>query len=170
MAGVQNSGSNVEASTSLAAGLTTSTVAVTPMPPVSVRTTGISSVFSQGTVPQSGGLLNCGQSQVDSVSQSQAILSGGTSYSGYGGIYPQATPLQQVALALRQSSSPVSSIVASTTLEPRPEPKLSVSNSDKDKRPPQKRKFQELPIGSKGSAKPIQVPMHFLHLGLQVQL
>ena len=132
--------SNVEASTSSAASLTTSTVAVTT-PPVSLV-----------------------------VSHSQPIISGGTSYSGYGGIYPQATPLQQVALALRQSSSPFSSTAAPTTLKPSAEPNLSVSNSDKEKRPPQRRKFQEVPIGSKGSANPIQVPMHFLHLGLQVQL
>ncbi|PON46176.1 KH domain containing protein [Parasponia andersonii] len=156
LAGVQNSGNNVEASTSSAAGLMTLTEAAAPIPPVSsVRTTAISSVFSSGKVPQSEGLINGGLSQVDSVSP-RPILSGGTSYSGYGGIYPQATPLQQVALALRQSSSPVSSTAASTTLEPSTEPKLSVSNSDKDKRPPQKRKFQELPIASKGAAKPIQ--------------
>ncbi|XP_062106498.1 protein RIK isoform X2 [Humulus lupulus] len=156
LAGVQNSMSNLEASTSSTAGLTTSTMAVSPVPPVSsVRTIGISSVFPQGKASQSGGLLNCDQSQVDSVSHSPPLFSGGTSYSGYGGIYPQATPLQQVALALRQSTSPVSSTATPTTSEPS-EPMLHISNSDKEKRLPQKRKFQELPIGSKGSAKPIQ--------------
>lgn len=160
LAGVQNSVSNVEASTSSASGLSSSTVAIMPIPPVSsVRTTGISTVFSQGKVSQSRVLLNCGQSQVDS---SQPLFSGGTSYSGYGGIYPQATPLQQVALALRQSSSPLSSNATLTTLAPSMEPKLGVSStSEKEKRPQQRRKFQELPIGSKGSAKPIQVFMLF---------
>ncbi|XP_024016884.1 protein RIK isoform X4 [Morus notabilis] len=155
LAGVLNS-SNVDATTSSATGLTASTVAITPIPPISsVRTAGISTVFSQGNVSQPGGLLNCGQSQVDS---SQPLFPGGTSYSGYGGIYPQATPLQQVALALRQSSSPLSATAGPATLVPSREPKLSVSsNHEKDKRTQQRRKFQELPIGSKGSAKPIQV-------------
>ncbi|XP_024016881.1 protein RIK isoform X1 [Morus notabilis] len=154
LAGVLNS-SNVDATTSSATGLTASTVAITPIPPISsVRTAGISTVFSQGNVSQPGGLLNCGQSQVDS---SQPLFPGGTSYSGYGGIYPQATPLQQVALALRQSSSPLSATAGPATLVPSREPKLSVSsNHEKDKRTQQRRKFQELPIGSKGSAKPIQ--------------
>ncbi|GMN42108.1 hypothetical protein TIFTF001_011337 [Ficus carica] len=127
LAGVQNSVSNVEASTSSASGLSSSTVAIMPIPPVS------------------------------SVDSSQRLFSGGTSYSGYGGIYPQATPLQQVALALRQSSSPHSSTTTLTTLAPSMEPKLGVSSTfEKEKRPQQRRKFQELPIGSKGSAKPIQ--------------
>ncbi|XP_008230877.1 PREDICTED: protein RIK isoform X2 [Prunus mume] len=79
------------------------------------------------------------------------LLSNGTSYNGYGGIYPQVTPLQQVALALRQSS-PIPSTVAPTTSAPSTEPKLNVnstSGSEKEKRPPQsqRRKFQELPVG-----------------------
>ncbi|XP_024016883.1 protein RIK isoform X3 [Morus notabilis] len=126
LAGVLNS-SNVDATTSSATGLTASTVAITPIPPIS------------------------------SVDSSQPLFPGGTSYSGYGGIYPQATPLQQVALALRQSSSPLSATAGPATLVPSREPKLSVSsNHEKDKRTQQRRKFQELPIGSKGSAKPIQ--------------
>ncbi|BFG26545.1 hypothetical protein CerSpe_128190 [Prunus speciosa] len=80
------------------------------------------------------------------------LLSNGTSYNGYGGIYPQVTPLQQVALALRQSS-PIPSTVAPTTSAPSTEPKLNVNStsggSEKEKRPPQsqRRKFQELPVG-----------------------
>ncbi|KAH1052921.1 hypothetical protein AAZX31_08G239300 [Glycine max] len=80
-------------------------------------------------------------------------VSGGTSYIGYGGLYPQATPLQQVALALRHSP-PVTSTDAPTTSasngESRP---TSSSDLEKEKRPPQRRKFQELPVGSKGTTK-----------------
>ncbi|XP_048433955.1 protein RIK isoform X4 [Pyrus x bretschneideri] len=78
----------------------------------------------------------------------QPLLSSGTSYNGYAGIYPQVTPLQQVALALRQSSSPITSTVAPTTSAPSTEPKVNVtSGSEKEKQPPQRRKFQELPVG-----------------------
>uniref|UniRef100_A0A0R0IXA6 Protein RIK n=1 Tax=Glycine max TaxID=3847 RepID=A0A0R0IXA6_SOYBN len=84
-------------------------------------------------------------------------VSGGTSYIGYGGLYPQATPLQQVALALRHSP-PVTSTDAPTTSasngESRP---TSSSDLEKEKRPPQRRKFQELPVGSKGTTKLNQV-------------
>ena len=101
-------------------------------------------------------------SLVGSAGYTQPVLSGGTSYSGYGGIYPQATPLQQVALALRQSSSPIGS---ATPVAPSAELKMSVSsNSEKEKWPPQKRKFQEVPAVSKGAAKPIQVPMHVFYM------
>ncbi|XP_030482499.2 protein RIK isoform X1 [Cannabis sativa] len=161
LAGIQNFVSNLEASTSSTAGLTTSTtMVVSPISPVSsVRIAGITSVFPQGKTSQSGGLLNCGQSQVDPVSHSLPMLSGGTSYSGYCGIYPQATPLQQVALALRQSTCPVSSTASPIISEPN-ESMLRNSNFEKEKRLPQRRKFQELPIGSKGFAKPIQGSEH----------
>ncbi|KAF3444857.1 hypothetical protein FNV43_RR14550 [Rhamnella rubrinervis] len=159
LTGVQNSQNDVKASMSSNTGLPSSTMGVIPTPIVSsVGVAGISTIFSQGKVPQSGGLLVSGQSQADMVSYPQPVLSGGTSYSGYGGIYPQATPLQQVALALRQSSSPITSSVAPRTSLPSTEPKLSLSSdSEKEKRPPQRRKFQELPVGSKVSVKHNQV-------------
>ena len=151
MAGVQTSGNELKAITSLAS----TTFSVTPAPPVSsVVTPVISTVFSQGTVSQSGGVVNCVQHQASS---------GGTIYSGYGGIYPQVTPLQQVALALRQSSSPMTSTIAPTTSVPSTEPKLNTklsSESEKERRPPQRRKFQELPVSSKGPAKVHQVSVH----------
>lgn len=141
----------VQSSTSLAS----TTFSVTPAPPVSsVVIPVITTVFSQGTVSQSGGVVNSVQSQASI---------GGTIYSGYGGIYPQVTPLQQVALALRQSSSPMTSTIAPTTSAPSTEPKLntkSSSESEKEKRPPQRRKFQELPVSSKGPAKVHQVSVH----------
>lgn len=80
------------------------------------------------------------------------LVSGGTSYIGYGGIYPQATPLQQVALALRHSP-PVASTVAPATSAPNRESKSTTnSNHEKeDKRTAQRRKFQEQPVVSKGT-------------------
>lgn len=166
LTGVQNSGNDVKASMSSNAGLTSSTMGVVPTPTVSsVGVAGISTVFSQGKAPQSGGLLINGPSQADMVSYPQPVVSGGTSYNGYGGIYPQATPLQQVALALRQSSSPITSSFAPRTSIPSTEPKLSLSSdSEKEKRPPQRRKFQELPVGSNVSVKHNQVLMHCFHL------
>ncbi|KZV13854.1 protein RIK-like [Dorcoceras hygrometricum] len=77
-----------------------------------------------------------------------------TSYIGYGGIYPQATPLQQVALALRRSTSPVTATVPpmTTAVSDRV---AEESPSVKDKQP-KKRKFQELPAAAKGPVKAIQ--------------
>ncbi|KAM1218026.1 hypothetical protein PS1_045671 [Malus domestica] len=145
LAGVQSSGIEVKAITSLVS----PTVGATPALPVSsAGTPGVATVFSQGTVSQPGGLLNCAQSQANIGGYPQPLLSSGTSYNGYAGIYPQVTPLQQVALALRQSSSPITSTVAPTTSAPSTEPKVNVtSGSEKEKHPPQRRKFQELPVG-----------------------
>ncbi|XP_071703750.1 protein RIK-like isoform X2 [Rutidosis leptorrhynchoides] len=82
-------------------------------------------------------------------SHPQSSLSHGTSYNGYGGIYPQATPLQQVALALRQSTSPMNSTIPATQ-------KIGTTTStviEKEKRLPHKRKFQELPVAADGPLK-----------------
>ncbi|KAL8044195.1 hypothetical protein ABFX02_08G030600 [Erythranthe guttata] len=83
-------------------------------------------------------------------------LQSGTSYIGYGGIYPQATPLQQVALALRRSTSPVTATVAPATTAASTGPPQEVSDAAKYKRS-QKRKFQELPAAAKGPANINQV-------------
>ncbi|KAL5741393.1 hypothetical protein ACOSP7_028125 [Xanthoceras sorbifolium] len=154
LTGVQSSGNEQRVNADLAAGLT-STVSITPAPLIpSVTAAGIATVYSQAALTQSGGTLNCAQPQPNLVGYSQPILSGGTSYSGYEGIYPQATPLQQVALALRQSTSPITYAVAPTTSVASTATKSNVNySSEKEKRPPQKRKFQELPVGSKGPAK-----------------
>ncbi|KAH7532723.1 hypothetical protein FEM48_Zijuj04G0052600 [Ziziphus jujuba var. spinosa] len=158
LTGVQNSGNDVKLSSNSNTGFTSSSTGVLPTPAVSsVGVSGISTVFSQGKVSQPGGLLVGGLSQADSIPP-QPILPSGTSYSGYGGIYPQATPLQQVALALRQSSSPVTSSIAPRTSVDNTELDMNLGfNSEKEKRPTQRRKFQELPIASKGSIKQNQV-------------
>ncbi|KAK3012290.1 hypothetical protein RJ639_012960 [Escallonia herrerae] len=134
-------------------GLTSSAAGLVPVPRISsVAAPGITKVYSQATV-----LSTCGQSQPHMVSFPQPSLTGGTSYNGYGGIYPQATPLQQVALVLRQSTSPVTSTVAPATTSASTSLVSKLSCSGKEKRFPQRRKFQELPVVSNGPANPHQV-------------
>ncbi|KAI3813256.1 hypothetical protein L1987_17976 [Smallanthus sonchifolius] len=71
------------------------------------------------------------------------VISHSTSYNGYGGIYPQATPLQQVALALKQSTSPITSTVS---VSQKGGKATSSTISEKEKQPLHKRKFQEGPV------------------------
>ncbi|XP_044468065.1 protein RIK-like isoform X2 [Mangifera indica] len=160
LSGIQSYGNEQKLNASSVSGLT-STVSATLVPEVSfVIAPGVATVSSQGTRVQSGGMMNRAQHQQNMFGYSQPVLTGGTSYSGYEGIYPQATPLQQVALALRHSSSPITSSVAPTASVT---PTMSVENSaaksnigsmsEKERQPPQKRKFQELPVGSKDPAK-----------------
>lgn len=86
----------------------------------------------------------------------RASLIGGTSYIVYEGIYPQATPLQQVALALRQSTSPVTVAVGPSTTAANAKLPTKVGPSE-EKCPPRRRKFQELSIAAKGPANSHQV-------------
>ncbi|KAF7803077.1 protein RIK isoform X1 [Senna tora] len=152
LAGVQSSGTEAKANTGIAASLMSSpTVVPTSVPPVATT------AVAFGAIPQSAGFLSSGQPQANVVGYTTPLVSGGTSYIGYGGIYPQATPLQQVALALRHSP-PVASTVAPTTSAMSGESKsVTSSHAEKEKRPPQKRKFQELPVGSKNSTELNQV-------------
>lgn len=168
---VQSSGIEEKVNASSASVLT-SMIATTPAPTVTVP--GVTSVYPPGPALPSGGMLNPGQPLVNAIGYTRPVLAGGTSYSGYEGIYPQATPLQQVALALRQSSSvpaivtpsmPTASTVASMMST-----SSCASNSNftsapdhvKEKRPPQRRKFQELPVGSKDPPNLNQVLIQFL--------
>lgn len=134
-----------------------------PIPASLVSVSGVATVCSQGTVSQSGAMLSCGQPQPSVAGYSQPFVMGGTSYSGYGGIYPQATPLQQVAQVLRQPPSPIPSTVSPTMSIANAAPNSGM-NSIAEKRPAQKRKFQEVPVGSKGPAKLHQVSVHFFLL------
>lgn len=124
----------------------------------------VSSCKVYGAVPPPPPLLTRVQSELEAASSvttpgGKTVISHitpphpppGTSYNGYGGIYPQTTPLQQVALALKQSTSPIIStqtqIIGNANLE-----------MEKEKRPPHthKRKFQELPntdLGQPGQLK-----------------
>lgn len=173
LAGVQSSGNELNLKTSPSACSTSSSVSSTPTPLVPPLTVpGAATVFSQGAVTQCGGLFNPGQPQSNLVRYPPPSLTGGTSYSGYGGIYPQATPLQQVALALRQSPSPVASTMSPSTSTVSTVSKSSVASfSEKEKRQPQKRKFQESPVALKGPTQSQQVWMHFsLYFWLQASV
>ncbi|KAL2612613.1 hypothetical protein R1flu_024305 [Riccia fluitans] len=72
-----------------------------------------------------------------------------SSYSGYSGVYPQASPMQQVAQVLQRPPPPVSLKPGSTPAYPGAAPtKAQASFSQEkypDKQPTQKRKFQEFP-------------------------
>lgn len=116
---------------------------------------GVSSLASQGPLSQSIGLPKPGLPQANTACYPHPLTSG-TSYIGYGGIYPQATPLQQVALALRQSTSPVTATVAPAITAASTEPPKDLPPTAKYKNS-RKRKFQELPAAAKGSANLHQV-------------
>lgn len=156
LAGVQSSGLELEATTGLTMSSVSSTAVSTPVPPAPlVGVPGVTTPLTSGTT-QSAGYSSC-RPQANMIGYTPPLVSGGTSYIGYGGIYPQATPLQQVALALRHSP-PVASTVAPTTSASNGESKSTTSSDhEKEKRPPQKRKFQELPVGSKSTTKLNQV-------------
>lgn len=147
--GVQ-SGIEVKVNNSSAVSLTSSAVNSAAIPPISSATHPVyNTTLLQGT-------MSSGHLQPHTVSYPQLSSTAGTSYSGYGGIYPQATPLQQVALALRQSPSTVNPLVspastAANSMESLP--------SEKEKRASQRRKFQESPAALKGRANPHQVPV-----------
>ncbi|KAE8649293.1 protein RIK isoform X2 [Cucumis sativus] len=136
-----------EPTTSSASSLISS-ASPTIVSPVSSVIPGVAPVISQGSILQSG----LPQSQSTAISYIKPLISGGTNYNGYSGIYPQATPLQQVALALKQVSSTTTPVAVPNR------PALSVSNmnvnsdAEKEKRPNQRRKFQELPICVQGSS------------------
>uniref|UniRef100_A0ACD5X0Y5 Uncharacterized protein n=1 Tax=Avena sativa TaxID=4498 RepID=A0ACD5X0Y5_AVESA len=108
--------------------------------------TGITSPMSAPSVTlQSGTPTYSGTPPPSNLICPSQPANGGALYNGYGNIYPQATPLQQVALALKHASSsstqvgPVASTSTSLTINLDASAKL-----ESDKRS-QRRKFQELP-------------------------
>ncbi|MED6207665.1 hypothetical protein PIB30_037877 [Stylosanthes scabra] len=160
LAGVQSSAMGLEATTGLSTSPLSSAVASTPVTPASlVGVPGVTNTaLAPGATSYSAGHLSSGP-QGNTIGYTAPSVLGGTSYIGYGGIYPQATPLQQVALVLRHSP-PIASTVAPTTSASNGEYKSKSTTSsevEKEKRPPQRRKFQELPVGSNGTRKLNQV-------------
>ncbi|XP_027928451.1 protein RIK isoform X2 [Vigna unguiculata] len=154
LTGVQSPAVEQEAVTSVTSSSMSAAVVLKPVPPASsVGVISDTAALTLGTTLQLTGHLSSGH-QANVIGYTPPpLVSGGTSYIGYGGIYPQATPLQQVALALRHSP-PLASTVDPTILASNGESKpTSCFDLQKEKRPPQKRKFQELPVGSKGTAK-----------------
>ncbi|XP_049381909.1 protein RIK isoform X1 [Solanum stenotomum] len=159
LASIQVSGSesevnNIPTANVAAQILSSSTAAAVPV----TTAAGVTGVVSQGIVPQSLGSLNPVPSQPPTSCYPHQLVTSRTSYIGYDGIYPQATALQQVALALRQSTSPVTTTVPPATTGPSITSQKS-TGSEKDKRPAQKRKFQELPAGGRGQATVNQNPL-----------
>ncbi|KAL2959063.1 hypothetical protein AAZX31_18G246000 [Glycine max] len=154
LTGVQSSGIDLEAGASLITSSMSAAGVLTPVPPASlVGVTGVTGALTLGTTAQSIRHLSSGPQANMTGYTPPPLVSGGTSYIGYGGLYPQATPLQQVALALRHSP-PVASTVAPTTSASNRGSKSTLSSDlEKEKRPPQRRKFQELPVGSKDTTK-----------------
>ncbi|XP_039137136.1 protein RIK isoform X2 [Dioscorea cayenensis subsp. rotundata] len=150
----------------LLAGLSSASSGSTCMPVVSMPTASLKPSGSSDSNTCSPIMAQPTPSQLN---YSHPSVSGGTSYSGYGGIYPQATPLQQVALALRQAPPNTSS--AATTSQAMVSPKTNTSSCvEIDKRPPQKRKFQELPVSSVRPMIPkqnLQQESEFLKPGLE---
>lgn len=108
------------------------------LPPAAVPHININSVTLPSSLPN-GSMLNYVNPQPHITNYpypvSNGATNGATCYNGYGGIYPQATPLQQVASALKSSAAPLTPTLNST----------SSSVPEKEKQQVQKRKFQELP-------------------------
>ncbi|KAH0717397.1 hypothetical protein KY285_013428 [Solanum tuberosum] len=159
LASIQVSGSESEVNNIPTANVAAQILSSSTATAVPVTTAaGVTGVVSQGTVPQSLGSLNPVPSQPPTSCYPHQLVTSRTSYIGYDGIYPQATALQQVALALRQSTSPVTTTVPPGTTGPSITSQKS-TGSEKDKRPAQKRKFQELPAGGRGQATVNQNPL-----------
>uniref|UniRef100_A0A166D4I1 Protein RIK n=1 Tax=Daucus carota subsp. sativus TaxID=79200 RepID=A0A166D4I1_DAUCS len=136
---------------------TISTASFVPVPVSPSATVPVGMTFlSQGCIPQPASFMSCGKIQPNIGSYPQPSVSGCTSYNGYGGIYPQATPFHQVALALKNSASPMTSKVSPVAAVASPTSFSSKDHSSEKERR-QKRKFQELPANSMGPAKPHQV-------------
>ncbi|CAN0857807.1 Protein RIK [Linum grandiflorum] len=117
----------------------------------------MTAVGAQGVISSAEATNGPGLNQLNSAAYPRHLSNGGTCYHGYAGIYPQATPLQQVALVLRQSPSSITSTVAPAISVGSKAPltrtfvdTATTFNSEKEKRPSQRRKFQELAVDSPG--------------------
>ncbi|CAO2816374.1 unnamed protein product [Amaranthus hypochondriacus] len=159
LVGIQSLGTEMHGYLSTATSMASSAATSVPsIPALPVVAPVIPTTFSYGPLVQSENALPPGLACANGLPYSPPPLTACTSYSGYAGVYPQATPLQQVSFALRQSG-PVSSTVAPATSAARVLPK---SSSESETRPPSKRKFQESPAAFNGPA--------LLQQGLQLQL
>ncbi|CAN1146289.1 Protein RIK [Linum perenne] len=128
----------------------------------------MTTVGAQGVI-LSAGVMGPSLHHLNAAAYPRHLENGGTCYSGYAGIYPQATPLQQVAHVLRQLPSSITSTVAPATsvgskasLTSTNTDTVTAFDSEKEKRHSQRRKFQELPVDSKVPARQLQVSLTFL--------
>ncbi|XP_072990714.1 protein RIK isoform X1 [Typha latifolia] len=153
LAGVQSSTTVPDVRDNPVAGLQSGSCSLAPS--ISFSPTGLSMSIASSEYPSGASLELSASASFGNpsnvASYKPPLVTGGTCYSGYGGIYPQATPLQQVALALKQAPASTASAVPSATSLMNATLKMSSSTTaEADKRPPQKRKFQELPVSAKG--------------------
>ncbi|CAI9109834.1 OLC1v1009745C1 [Oldenlandia corymbosa var. corymbosa] len=155
LAEIQSSMDQTNANVQQPSPLTASALGGNAVPLVTVPAASV--IASKGQVGHLGSNSGTGLPPANLGSYSHCTLSQGTSYNGYGGIYPNATPLQQVALALRHSTSPITTSVTPIVTNASTALYASASSSvEKEKRPSQKRKFQESPVLVKGLANPNQ--------------
>jgi len=126
-------------------------------PHSSASTAVIAPVVAPAVAEQSGAPTYSGVPPPSNMANPIPPVNGGAFYSGYGDIYPQATPLQQVAFTLKHASSSAAQAVPVTST---PTIMATKENStldvEMDKR--SRRKFQELPV-SKGPATESQVQL-----------
>eukprot|EP00249_Psilotum_nudum_P024511 c29206_g1_i5 orf=1261-2277(+) len=125
------------------------------------------SVSQQSHVSQSGLALGYGQLVAASYPQASQVHQPYsvnmpvtmTSYSAYSGIYPQATPLQQVALALQRPPPPVSVNpgFVGTDLTSSTRAQKTSGQGRVEKQEKQRRKFQEFPLAAKEPSRGDQV-------------
>nr|AGT17016.1 hypothetical protein SHCRBa_059_B13_F_20 [Saccharum hybrid cultivar R570] len=105
-------------------------------------------VIAPAVAVQSGAPTYSGVPSPSNMAYPIPPVNGGAFYNGYGDIYPQASPLQQVAFTLKHASSSAAQAVPVTST---PTSMATKENStldvEMDKR--SRRKFQELPV-SKG--------------------
>uniref|UniRef100_A0A0D9VR70 Protein RIK n=1 Tax=Leersia perrieri TaxID=77586 RepID=A0A0D9VR70_9ORYZ len=113
------------------------------------------SLVAHSVIPQSGPPSYSGVPPPSNLIYPSQPANGGTYYGSYGGIYPQATPLQQVALTLKHASSSSTHVVSATSTSTSTVAMVNpCSYTEADKRS-QRRKFQELPV-SKGATTELQ--------------
>ncbi|XP_015690944.1 protein RIK isoform X2 [Oryza brachyantha] len=123
----------------------------------SVASTGVNaSSVSALVAHQSGAPSYSGVPPPSSMICPSQPANGGTFYGGYGGIYPQATPLQQVALTLKHASSSSTEVVPATSMSTSTMAMVNPCSSAESDKHSQRRKFQELPI-SKGATTELKV-------------
>ncbi|KAK9682251.1 hypothetical protein RND81_10G060900 [Saponaria officinalis] len=135
LVGAQSSGLEMYSSLSTAGSLSSS---------AATTAAGVSNSLALAPVV-TGGLLPASCSQTNRLLYSQPFTTACTSYSAYAGIYPQAIPLEQVALALKQSGTVTSTVAPTTVTTTVATGMVHNSSSNAEKRHPQKRKFQEAP-------------------------
>ena len=108
--------------------------------------TGITSPMAAPSVTlQSGTPTYSGTPPPSNLIYPSQAANGGALYNGYGNIYPQATPLQQVALTLKHASSSITQVVPVVSTSTNMTTNANASAKLESDKRSQRRKFQELP-------------------------